>query len=191
MTTAEEKRRWPRAIADEVAQEIVVAMKWVCERILIAGSLRRRKETVGDVEILYIAKFKTVQDGFFDTAQIDLAEGLFERMLEIGYLRKRPSVKGTFAWGNKNKLGIHCRSGIPVDFFATTPEAWYNYLVCRTGPADSNKRIAMTAQKQNHTWHPYDVGFENNATGEIFPMHSEREVFAFLGLPYYPPEERT
>ena len=42
-------------------------------------------------------------------------------------------------------IGLLGASGIPVDFFATTEEAWFNYLVCRTGPAELNTRIASAA----------------------------------------------
>jgi len=189
--TTEEKKRWPRDIALNVAEELVQVLQPVCARIQIAGSLRRRRDVVGDIEILYVAKTRPERDGLFDVVEFDLAEDCIARMLACGALLKRPSVKGTFAWGSKNKLGIHRGSGIPVDLFATTEAAWFNYLVCRTGPADSNKRIAMTAQKQNYTWHPYGEGFENNSTGKIFPMHSEEEVFAFVGLPFARPEDRA
>jgi DNA polymerase (family 10) len=188
--TDQEKKRWTLDFAYAVALEIVDALHGSCERIAIAGSLRRRKPDVGDVEILYIPKFQTMRDGLFDMAQIDIAERCIDNMLACGFLRKRPSIKGTFAWGEKNKLGIHAASGMPVDLFATTEDCWHNYMVCRTGPKASNQRIAITAQKQNHTWHPYGTGFESNLTGQTFAMHSEEEVFAFVGLPYAPPEKR-
>jgi hypothetical protein len=38
----------------------------------------------------------------------------------------------------KASLRIANRTGIPVDLFAATEDNWWNYLVCRTGPADSN-----------------------------------------------------
>ena len=60
-------------------------------------------------------------------------------------LRRRLSKTGAEAWGPKNKLAVHVESGIPVDLFATSAESWWNYLVCRTGPAASNIAIAQAA----------------------------------------------
>ena len=49
-----DKQRWPAAIARKVADELVEALTPRCEQICIAGSLRRGKPDVGDIEILYI-----------------------------------------------------------------------------------------------------------------------------------------
>ena len=56
---------------------------------------------------------------------------------ELRALRS-PEPVGTFARGVQNKLGIHVPSGIPVDFFATTPAGWFRSLVIRTGSKDFN-----------------------------------------------------
>lgn len=50
------KKKFPAASAIQVAQSIVAALAPSCQRIEIAGSLRRRKQEVGDIEILYVAK---------------------------------------------------------------------------------------------------------------------------------------
>ncbi|MGN6643580.1 MAG: hypothetical protein ACTHKU_11340, partial [Verrucomicrobiota bacterium] len=82
----------------------------------------------------------------------------------------------------------HKETGLPVDLFAATPENWFNYLVCRTGPADSNTRICMAAQARGWKWNPYGVGFSRG--DEIQAVASEEEVFAFVGLPFEKPEGR-
>jgi len=45
--------------------------------------------------------------------------------------------------GPLNKLAVYVGSGIPVDLFATTEECWFNALVCRTGSAETNVKIAV------------------------------------------------
>jgi DNA polymerase/3'-5' exonuclease PolX len=81
-----------------------------------------------------------------------------------------------------------------VDFFLTTHEAWFNYLVCRTGSANSNMRIAVEARKRGYKWLPFGNGFEEIScgmpNGKIHQMNSEREVFEFVGLPFVEPELR-
>jgi DNA polymerase (family 10) len=184
-----EKRRYPLEDAERAAHEIVGALLDVTDRIIVAGSIRRRKPTVGDIEIVYIPSFETrLADLLGGTVEANIANERIEYLVSAGVLAKRPSVKGTFAWGAKNKLAVH-RSGIPVDLFATDAASWANYLVCRTGPVESNIRIAEAAKRKGWKWNPYGTGF-SNARGERHGVESEREVFEFVGLPYLAPEER-
>jgi len=181
--------RWPRAAALDVAREICVRLKPFCESLIVAGSLRRRRQDVGDVEILYVSRMEERPLDMFATVSVSLADEEIGKMLAEGTLAKRPSKTGGTAWGAKNKLALH-RSGMPVDLFATEPGSWWNYLVCRTGPADSNTRIATEAQRRGYRWNPYGVGFTRLADGKVTAMESEESVFAFVGLDYRDPWER-
>ena len=144
---------------------------------------------MGDVEILYIPRMEERQADLLSSCLVSLADEEIERMVAEGILAKRLSKTGAPAWGEKNKLAVH-RSGIPVDLFRTSPESWWNYLVCRTGPAESNTRIASEAKWRGYRWNPYGTGFTKLEDGTVTPMNSEHEVFAFVGLPYYEPWER-
>lgn len=191
-----DKRKFPRAEAVAVAKEFCDALKRGCERLIVAGSLRRRRLEVGDVEILYIPKMRTVElpaENLFDppgTAQIDEVDAYLDWLLEQGVIRQRLNVNGGTAWGEKNKLAVHVGSGIPVDFFATTEGCWFNYLVCRTGGQETNVRIASAAKAKGWRWNPYEAGFSHLGSGEHFDVKSERDVFEFVGLPYREPWER-
>jgi DNA polymerase/3'-5' exonuclease PolX len=183
------KVRWPRAAALDVARELCVRLKPFCERMIVAGSLRRRKHEVGDVEILYVPKREERAEDLFRTHRVSLADEEIGRMLREGVLSKRPSVNGATAWGEKNKLALH-RTGMPVDLFAVKDECWWNYLVCRTGPKESNIKIANAAQELGYKWNPYGEGFSRLSDGVMAQMGSEAEVFRFVGLPYAEPWER-
>ena len=174
----------------KVAAELCAALKPACEKLVVAGSLRRRKPDVGDVEILYIGKTEVRQDpaDMFASITVNLADEVTAALEKSGVLERRKNVNGSEMYGPKNKLMRHLATGLPVDLFAATVENWHNYLVCRTGPADSNTRICMAAQERGWKWNPYGAGFSRD--GEIRPMTSEEEVFAFVGLPYAQPEER-
>lgn len=183
------ERKWDRTLALPVAKELCDRLKPACSRLIVAGSLRRRKAAVGDVEILYVPLLEERPGDLFSTEMVSLAEEEICRMIGDGTLSARPLANGRTAWGEKNKLALH-RSGIPVDLFRTTDEAWFNYLVCRTGPAESNTRIATEAQRRGWQWNPYGAGFTNLETGDVTPMDSEEAVFRFVGLPYKQPWER-
>ncbi len=182
------KKRYPRALALDVARDLCAALRLVTSRLIVAGSLRRGKSMVGDVEILYIPRSEERPFDMFSTAMVDLSEEAIAELLGNGTISKRLSKTGACSWGIKNKLALHC-SGVPVDLFAATEENWWNYLVCRTGPADSNTRICMEAQKRGWKWNPYGPGFTRD--GEAAAMGSEEAVFEFVGLPCLRPSDRT
>ena len=183
------KKRWPRDQAIAVARELCQHLTPVCERIIVAGSLRRGKSTVGDVEILFIPRTAIRTIDLFSSGPVSMADEEIQRMLDAGILTKRIGSNGHTAWGDKNKLAVH-RSGIPVDLFASTWENWWNYLVCRTGPAESNIRIANAALALGYRWNPYGPGYTRLADGEVILMDSEEAVFRFVGLPFNEPTDR-
>ena len=183
------KVKIPRAEAVSVAREICQILRAVCDRLIVAGSLRRRKAWVGDVEILYVPKFATEPDGLFDTKEVNLADRALEAFLAAGILKKRTNVEGAFTWGPKNKLALHADTLIPVDLFQATPANWFNYLVCRTGSAQNNIRISTAAQSKRWNWHPYAEGFTDEFGG-LHVAESEADVFRLAGLPYLEPWQR-
>lgn len=195
----DEKQKWPHAEAMAVAEMLVAALRPSCARIEIAGSLRRRKPLVGDVEIVYVPRFDTAMlpGEMFPKGEQNLADLTINTLLLSGVLEKRRNAKGAEMFGEKNKLVRHCRSGIPVDLFATTEDCWFNYLVCRTGGSESNVAICNAAIARGWKWTPYGPGFEKGPDPDQREgdkrrhiVGSEREVFEFVGLPYKNPEER-
>lgn len=187
---SEAKVCYPRAAAIAVAKELCAALAPACERLCVAGSLRRMKQQVGDVEIVYIPRFEKRMWDFFEERPVSLAEETLDRLLRGGVLSYRENRIGGTAWGAKNKLAIHNASGIPVDFFRTTDHAWWNYVVCRTGSRHNNERIATAARLIGWQWNPYDSGFTRLSDGSRHAVFSEQDVFAFVGLPYLEPWQR-
>lgn len=186
------KTRYPRKAAIAVAKQMVQELTPVTERLVVAGSLRRMKTEVGDVEIVYIPRKENrpVPGSLFDRADYDLATLCILDMEARGILTRRESVTGHTSFGEKNKLMLHAASGIPVDFFATSAECWWNYLVCRTGSAENNTTIATAARLNGKRWNPYGPGFVCLKTGDIFPAHSEEDVYRLAGLDFLPPSHR-
>lgn len=183
-----DNKRYPHAEALRVAQQLVEILSPFCERIEIAGSLRRQKPTVGDIEILYIGKRATRQVDLLSTEEYDDCAEHIDRLLKAGLLAKRPNKNGVFAWGEKNKLGIHVATGIPVDFFSTDAACWFNALVVRTGGRENNLLITTTAQKKGFRFEAYGSGFLTR--DGYHQTTSERDLYEFLGLPYLEPKDR-
>ena len=185
-----DKPKFPRAVALDVCRQILAHVRPGCERVIVAGSLRRNKKEVGDIEILYIPIMDQEREGLFDLKLVSRVDKALDWMLRAGVIAKRKNVNGSEMWGEKNKLALHVATGIPVDFFCTTAAAWFNYLVCRTGSAENNTRIAMAAKERGLRWNPYGEGFTWLSTGDTIPVKEEKDVFRIAGLPYKEPHQR-
>ncbi len=192
------KIKYPRYKALAVAEELVEALRPCCTRVEIAGSIRRGRPQVGDVEIVYVPSFAPGErvDMFAPPEPVNMAEAMIQGWVSSHVIRQRLNVEEHPTWGLKNKLAVHESSGIPVDLFSTTEDAWFNYLVCRTGGAENNTVIAAMAKSKGWKWNPYAEGFsrvdwDGKETGEKSPrMDSEEAVFAFVSLRYLTPSER-
>lgn len=189
MSEVMEKIRYPRALALEVAREMCAAIKPICDRLDVAGSLRRMKQEVGDVEIVYIPQFESRPVDMFRRENFDLVTEKLHELMAQGIITKRPGKDGVCTWGDMNKFAIHTRTGVPIDFFRTSDEKWFNYLVCRTGSAETNKRIATAAQAKRLRWLPYGAGFMDDYD-RLIKVESEEDVFRIVGLEFKEPKDR-
>ncbi|MEI8288634.1 MAG: hypothetical protein WCH99_04125 [Verrucomicrobiota bacterium] len=187
-----DKPKFPHAQAMKVAVELVNTLRPYVKEITIAGSLRRGKHFVGDIEILYVPMLTKQKVGLFesDMQSVNVTDAyLINPMLRSGVIEKRPNRLGHFAWGVNNKLARHVASNIPVDFFGTTMENWFVSLVIRTGSKETNLSLTMGAQKLGRTLNAYGCGV-TESDGTITPATSEEHVFQLCGVPYKEPQAR-
>lgn len=174
-----------------MAGEIVHAIHDVCLNMAIAGSLRRLKPEVGDVELLFCSKKELRSDGLFEKTPFDLTEDRINELLRKGVISKRLNKANAVTWGHLNKLATHVRTGIPIDLFSEPSlEDWWRSLVIRTGPADLNVRLITGCAKRGIKMHCYGVGFTDQKTGETIPCDSEKKVFELAGITYKEPQFR-
>lgn len=194
MIAPPKKQRFPRAVGLAVAREVCRALKSHClpDRLLVAGSLRRGRATVGDVEILYIGRreVRPVAGDLFASEEVNLATRAILDLESAGALERRETVAGHHIFGVHNKFLRHVETGLPVDFFTVPESSWWNNVVCRTGPAELNTRIATLAKSRGWQWHPYGSGFSHLRTGREVHVTCERDVFAHVDLPYLEPCDR-
>lgn len=187
-----EPRRFLRADALPIADKFVAFLESHCRRVIIAGSLRRRKETVKDIEILYVPKMKSAPDPndmFGGRVEINAADVAIASLLKFGVIEKRPNKNGIFTWGPENKYSRHVASGIGVDFFATDEDCFWMALFVRTGPSELNIKVASAAKASGWEMHACGDGF-TRGTREHFKVKSERDVFRHVELDYQEPWER-
>jgi DNA polymerase/3'-5' exonuclease PolX len=188
-----EKTKYPLRLAAEVGAAITEAMQVLCGEgyLCVAGSVRRRKAEVGDIEIVYVPLIgsRRKEDELFGTP-VNAADDWLDQMARQKVLTPRLNNLCRKTWGTRIKLVTHVPTGIPVDFFEATKGNWNNYLVCRTGPKASNVAICTAARRRGWEWHPYSPGFVSVTGRELHAVKSEAEVFEFVGMKAVPPWER-
>ena len=175
--------------ARAIAERLKALLAAACERInmdgsdqpaiIIAGSTRRLKPDVGDIELLCIPKY---------IAGVDMLDAKIQTLIQLGTLDFRRNRLGSKVYGKKNKILVHVESGIGLDVFSTDAECWPVALVVRTGGKTTNQRIASAAIRKG--WHlkAYGSGF-STPQGDVV-CRSERDVFDFVDLRYLEPWER-
>jgi DNA polymerase (family X) len=152
------------------AQEIVKAMREACGSAIVniepAGSLRRMRQTIGDLDILVASKEPTkVLDSF---AKLPMVSEVNE--------------KGT------TKASIIAHNGLQVDMRVLEPERWGSALQYFTGSKDHNVEVRQIALKQGLSLSEW--GFKTvKGEKEILTPHEE-DVYEKLGLQWVPPELR-
>jgi DNA polymerase (family 10) len=157
--------RVPLPPALDTAEGIVAALSAVvgCERCAYAGSLRRMRETVGDLDVLVAAE----RSAPFMAALCEL-----------------PAVAEVVARGAK-KTSVRTGTGLQVDLRVVPPRSWGAAMQYFTGSRAHNIRTRTLAVRQGLKLSEY--GLFDTGSGESVASRTEEEVYARLGLPWIPP----
>lgn len=182
--------------AQPLAEKIVAALQPGCERIVIAGSIRRQKAEVGDIELVAIPRYQpksgsTVNFLTGEQEQESCLDRVLETLLaEKPNLRQHPETK----WGPKFKklqVSVGPDQWMGIDLFITTPQQWGIVLAIRTGPAEFSAHLVTQAHKNG----PLPPGFQVAGgfvqyNGQPVDTPEEEIIFKLLGYGWQPPEER-
>jgi DNA polymerase (family 10) len=136
-----------------------------CEHAEIAGSLRRQKETIGDLDLVAASRDQeSLADAFAEAQFVDevLAHGPTKVFIKAG--------------------------GVEVDLRIVTPEAFGALLHHFTGGQAHNIALRERAVKMGLNISEY--GLARAGTHRYEPVATEAEIYSRLGLDYIPPELR-
>jgi len=142
------------------------------DRITPAGSLRRGRETVGDLDILVTGKACCSPE---------------DREKAVQYVAKYPPLMDIIARGD-NKISFRLRSDLQVDVRLLPPESFGAAMQYFTGSKAHNVALRQRALKMGYTLNEYslaDLKTEKPVAGK-----TEEEIYAKLKLDYIPPELR-
>jgi DNA polymerase/3'-5' exonuclease PolX len=177
-----------------LAQDLLENLSAGCERIEIAGSIRRGKANPKDIELVCIPKPGKPLLNLFGEPTGE-AVSLFDSCLEAVFLT--PALGWIFDAelprnGPRYKRLRHMPSGVCCDLFLTTTESWGVIFAIRTGDAEFSKELVTRALRrgmkvdEGRLWKVHRDG-----TRDVIPTPDETAYFAALGLPYIEPAERT
>lgn len=143
-----------------IAEEIISKLKLYSKEITYAGSLRRMKEDIGDIDILAVKK----------------SEKLIPEFMKLGEkIEQGPT-----------KCSIHLPEGVQVDLRIIKEESYGAALQYFTGSKMHNVEVRKIAIKKGFKLNEYGL-FKG---GKLVAGRTENEVYAKLGLLAVPPELR-
>ena len=163
-------------VAEDAATAIVAHIKKAgkaVEGVTPAGSLRRGKETVGDLDLLV-----TLADGYTSQKHVD---ALAKHILEF------PGIDQTLAHG-ENKVSFTLGNGLQVDVRLLEKENFGAALLYFTGSKEHNVTLRGRANDMGYTLNEYALATlkaEKRVAGR-----TEEEIYSKLKLDFIPPELR-
>ena len=165
---AKDTGRVPAADAIAMAEELCRRLAELPQvaQVTFAGSLRRMRETIGDIDVLAASNEPGPVHAAFRDCDL---------------------VTDVLAAGDK-KSSVLTRRGIQADLRVVEPEAYGAALVYFTGSKAHNVRIRERAVRRGLMLNEY--GLFERETEQRLASHSEADVYAALDLPFIPPPMR-
>src|SRR5208283_4794409 len=162
--------------AEELAEKLVehlLAASGV-EKVTPAGSLRRGRETVGDLDILVTGKA---------CIQPEPRQKIIEHLLRF------PGLMDVIAQG-ENKVSFRHRNGMQVDVRLLPPESFGAAMQYFTGSKAHNVALRQRALKMGFTLNEYALAKVEDEDEKPVARKTEAEIYAKLKLDFIPPELR-
>ena len=200
-STVKSRRPLPERLAQ--AWQLRLLLEPHCERVEIAGSIRRGRPDPADVELVAVPRLTPVAYDLFGdvTATTDELHACCERLRDEGRFADRLGVDGKAAFGRKYKRLLWAApdgESVPLDLFCPTPEAFGLILLLRTGPGGFSRRVVTPRGARPAAggtgWLPEGLQVFDGwlwRFGVLVPTPEEADVFEALGLPWLEPQART
>lgn len=159
--------------ADKLAAQAVNILQPYCDRIEIAGSIRRRRPVVNDIDLVVLAKDP---------------DAVKQRCL----VSCTPQTNGreNFACITKHgiRIDIFFAQYPKIDLFFKVPGTWGTILLFWTGSTEHNIYLVEHAKKLGLKWNPYAGVIDQDMN--IIAAETEEEIFTALKLEFIEPERR-
>jgi len=152
-----------------IAERVKEKLSPHCDRIEIAGSIRREKPTVHDIDIVLIEKPGSLLE-------------INEVLASIGSMDMNGSKIKRLWYGDTEP-------GISIDIYVATPATWATLLLIRTGSKENNIRLCSLARQLGLQLKANGDGLFNES-GQRLAGDTEQSIYEVLRIPYQEPNER-
>jgi DNA polymerase/3'-5' exonuclease PolX len=163
--------RIPLAEADHIAGGLIVQLEPHCEVISLAGSIRRRRPTIGDIEIVCVPKPYE-------------ASPLFPSGIAT-VVNQWEKVRGELPCKYTQRL---LPEGIRLDLFMVHPDGYGLQRAIRTGSAAWCRTVLAPAWVR--AGYRSEGGLLRRSDGTVVPVRTEPELFRLIGLRWVDPRDR-
>ena len=173
---AQHSGRFLYPVAEEEAERIREVLAAIPEivRLQVAGSLRRRRETIGDIDIV-----ASVADDLGDTTR--------RKIMDI--FTSQPTVQAITGKG-ETKSSVVLKSGINMDLRVVNDSQFPYTLHHFTGSKEHHIPLRRRALSMNMTINDYGLFRGKEPHLELIPCKDEADIYAALGMAYIEPELR-
>lgn len=174
---------FPLQFAEKLAAKIAAELTPFCERIEIAGSIRRRRPHVGDIDLVVLPKagqLEALKERCKRTTTV-ITDGDQNLIVQLKTTGSEPL-----------QLDIFIAKLETREMFDVTPTNFGSLLLCRTGSVAHNIYLVQHAKTLGLVWNPYHGVFGPGPNGRtrLIASATEAEIFAALKLELIPPERR-
>jgi DNA polymerase/3'-5' exonuclease PolX len=175
------EQKMPYNYALELAQTLETTLRFGCERTLIAGSIRRKRAEIGDIELVVMPKMQPIYDMFGDVVgERSMLDDVLATLGPLSYTKSGPRFK-QFTW-----------EGAPVDLFIASRDTWGCVATIRTGSADFSHWL-VTPRKYGGGCPSHLKFVEGRVMYGVQALETpeEADVFKALDLKWVPIENRS
>ena len=158
--------------AEKTGDEILNEIKKIpgIHKAELAGSLRRKKETIGDIDIVILTESKN-------------RKKIVNRIAEL------PQVERVLARGTTKVSVVLKSENVQVDFRLVNDYEYGAAMLYFTGSKEHTIKLRTIAREKGYKINEY--GIFDAATGKRLGGSTEEEMYHFLNLQYIPPEQRS
>jgi DNA polymerase/3'-5' exonuclease PolX len=177
--------------AQVLAEKVCSVLQPFCDKIEVAGSVRRGKSEVGDVDIVALPKAVDLPGGLCGVVKVDpctVWKNLFPNALVKFGLKLEASGQELL------RLSFPL-SGLQVDVYRARPETWGVILLIRTGSKEHNVKLCTLARSKGWMLSAKDGVIQTLTSGcmtasKVIASQSEEDIFSALGLAFVEPKDR-
>lgn len=165
----------PLALAIKTAGQVCASLDPICQRIVVAGSIRRRRPYVNDIDLVILPKPGQVSA---------LQARCRQRCLAV---REGDSLC-TYRMDSGTQIDIFIARRRESDLLTTTPGNFGSVLLCRTGSAAHNIHMVARAKALGLEWSPRDG--VRDSSGRIIASEEETDIFQAIKMDWIDPQDR-